>query len=100
MPSVPLLITHPAALLLFFCSRSILKPMSTLTLTADKPSHLTDDPSIDWTFHNEYMFVFTFDESGEKINRVVEMLDSMAVTKVQVLLKRAGENLAKSKGQA
>lgn len=45
------------------------------------------------------MFVFEFDESGEKIKRVIEMLDSVRVKDVQILLARAQENLAK-KGQA
>lgn len=45
------------------------------------------------------MFVFEFDESGEKIKRVIEMLDSVRVRDVQILLARAHENLAK-KGQA
>lgn len=45
------------------------------------------------------MFVVTVDESGKKISRVVEFLDSFRVKEALTLLARAQENLAK-KGAA
>ena len=56
---------------------------------------IADDPSVDWQFLNEYMFVIEVDETGEKVKRVVEMLDSKQVAGVQKLLALAKENLEK-----
>jgi hypothetical protein len=50
----------------------------------------------EWVYEGEYIFIFTMDESGEKIVRTVEFLDSKGtVEKLGVLMKRANENREK-----
>jgi hypothetical protein len=50
----------------------------------------------DWEFEGEYVLILTMDESGERIERYVEFLDSNAtVQKLLGLMGRAQENLAK-----
>lgn len=43
------------------------------TMTADRTSGSSA------SYENEYMFVLSFDESGEKITKIVEMMDSHRV---------------------
>ncbi|KAK9310979.1 hypothetical protein V1522DRAFT_432606 [Lipomyces starkeyi] len=52
------------------------------------------DASIpDWVYEGEYVFIFTFASTGEKIVRTVEFLDSKATAdKLMVMMKRAREN--------
>jgi ketosteroid isomerase-like protein len=46
-----------------------------------------------WEYQGEYVFMLDMDESGEKITRIVEFLDSKATAdKLVGLLKRAQEN--------
>lgn len=52
-----------------------------------------DDPSVDWTYHGEYMFNFFFDSSGTKIKRIIEFIDSRKVAEVMGLIERARHNL-------
>ncbi|KAL9115341.1 MAG: hypothetical protein Q9227_000662 [Pyrenula ochraceoflavens] len=54
----------------------------------------SEEPITDWKYRGEYMFVLCFDESGEKIEQVVEFLDSATVEKVRALMQRAKKNLA------
>lgn len=56
------------------------------------------DASIaDWDYEGEYIFLFTFDASGEKIVRTIEFLDSKATADgLMVLMKRARENRARN----
>lgn len=49
----------------------------------------------DWEFRCEYVFMFWMDGSGEKIVRVVEMLDSLAAGRLPGLMERARENLGR-----
>ena len=50
----------------------------------------------EWRFKGEYVFMFTMDESGEKITRTIEFLDSKATAdKLMGLMKRARENKQK-----
>ena len=49
----------------------------------------------EWDFRGEYVFMLWMDERGEKIVRVVEMLDSLAAVRLPGLMERAKENLAK-----
>lgn len=51
-----------------------------------------------WTYVGEYMFVFTLDESGEKIERVMEFLDSKAADHARDLMKRAAVNFQRKNG--
>jgi hypothetical protein len=41
-------------------------------------------------FSNEYIFIFTFDESGTQIKHIVEMMDSAAVKDIFARLAAAG----------
>lgn len=56
------------------------------------------DTSIaNWDYEGEYIFLFTFDASGEKIVRTIEFLDSKVTADgLMVLMKRARENRAKN----
>jgi hypothetical protein len=46
----------------------------------------------EWTYKGEYMFVFSLDETREKIERVMEFLDSKAADHARDLMKRAAVN--------
>ena len=52
-------------------------------------------PANDWLYHGEYIFILTMDESGEKIERVIEFLDSKGTDVLRGLMKKAKENKAK-----
>lgn len=41
-------------------------------------------------YSNEYVFLLSFDESGEKLVKVVEMLDSAAAKEVRERMRIAG----------
>lgn len=47
----------------------------------------------EWEFEGEYVFMFWMDETGEKIVRTVEFLDSKGTEAVRPLLKRANEKM-------
>lgn len=49
----------------------------------------------DWSYRGEYVFIFTMDQSGEKIERVVEFLDNKAADRARELVRRATANLEK-----
>jgi hypothetical protein len=49
---------------------------------------MTKNPSADWTYHGEYVFVFTFDEN-DKISHILEFLDSKKVFEFWDLMKSA-----------
>ncbi|KAL5001059.1 hypothetical protein BDV10DRAFT_161295 [Aspergillus recurvatus] len=49
----------------------------------------------EWEFGGEYVFMFTMDESGEKVVRCVEFLDSLATKRLLELVTRAKGNLEK-----
>jgi ketosteroid isomerase-like protein len=51
------------------------------------------NPSAEWSYFGEYVFVFTFDEN-DKIKHILECLDSKKVFELWDLLKSANENLA------
>ncbi|EXJ61263.1 uncharacterized protein A1O5_11820 [Cladophialophora psammophila CBS 110553] len=53
-----------------------------------------EDLTVDWSYEGEYIFVFTFNQAGNKIQHILEFIDSTKVEKVQVLLQRAEHNLA------
>ena len=55
-----------------------------------------EDPQEDWSYQGEYVFMFTMDETGEKIRRTVEFLDSKATAdRLMPLFNRARENKQK-----
>lgn len=51
----------------------------------------------EWVYKGEYVFILSMDESGEKIERVVEFLDSKAVVQGRALVARARGNLERQK---
>lgn len=54
------------------------------------------ESEVEWDYRGEYVFFFTMDESGEKIVRTVEFLDSkQTVDRLMPLMRRARENQAK-----
>ncbi|KIN06916.1 hypothetical protein OIDMADRAFT_15958 [Oidiodendron maius Zn] len=46
-----------------------------------------------WEHRGEYIFILSMDESGEKIERVVEFVDSKAAENLRTLVARAKKNL-------
>ncbi|KUJ10195.1 uncharacterized protein LY89DRAFT_689999 [Mollisia scopiformis] len=54
-----------------------------------------DGPKEDWEKGGEYMFTMCMDESGEKLVRVVEFLDSKRTEELRALIARASKNLEK-----
>ncbi|KAH8893941.1 hypothetical protein GQ53DRAFT_745349 [Thozetella sp. PMI_491] len=54
------------------------------------------EPAEYWGYHGEYIFIITLDETGEKIVRIVEFLDSKATVEgLMALMQKANENKAK-----
>ncbi len=58
-----------------------------------------DIPESDWLYHGEYIFILDMDDSGEKITRVFEFLDSKGTDALRQLMKRARANEAKLKNK-
>ncbi|TVY21195.1 Austinol synthesis protein J [Lachnellula arida] len=59
----------------------------------------TGIPEDEWAYKGEYLFVFTMDESGEKIERVLEFLDSKKTKDtLGPLMARARGNKARIEG--
>lgn len=57
--------------------------------------HVKDDgiAAEEWNYRGEYIFIFTMDETGERIIRTIEFLDSKhTVDKLLKLSERAREN--------
>ena len=53
-----------------------------------------EDSGLDWSYQGEYIFVLVLNESGDKIERILEFLDSKKVLEMQAQLKRARANVA------
>jgi len=50
-------------------------------------------PEADWTYQGEYMFILFTSESGDKITKAIEFVDSKKTADTLMpLMKRAGEN--------
>ncbi|KAF2257163.1 hypothetical protein BU26DRAFT_513866 [Trematosphaeria pertusa] len=54
---------------------------------------------VDWDYEGEYVFMFWMDESGEKIVRTVEFLDSLKTEGLRGVMKRARANREKRLGK-
>jgi len=52
-----------------------------------------DDQSVEWRYQGEYMFVFLFNDDDNKIERILEFVDSRRVLEVRELFARAMGNL-------
>lgn len=56
------------------------------------------DPSFseeEWGFKREYVFILSMDESQEKVEKVIEFLDSKGTDQFRALITRAFENIKK-----
>ncbi|CAL5866704.1 uncharacterized protein PFLUO_LOCUS914 [Penicillium psychrofluorescens] len=51
----------------------------------------------DWKFQGEYIFILTMDESQEKVEEIVEFLDSKATERLRELMAQARKNLSEKK---
>lgn len=56
-----------------------------------------EDSGLDWSYHGEYIFIFLFNQTGDKIERIVEFLDSQKVVELGPLMQRARRNVATRK---
>jgi hypothetical protein len=64
------------------------------TANADfHPKIVGDDSKDDWVFKPETLFLFTMDESGEKIKHLFEFQDSVAVQSMNAVFGKAMEML-------
>ena len=52
-------------------------------------------PPDDWTYQGEYIFVLTMTEAGDKVEKVVEFVDSKGTERLLGLIKRARANKEK-----
>lgn len=55
------------------------------------------DAARDWSYRGEYIFIFFFDAAGDKIERILEFVDSAKAVEMGRLLERAKRNLAARK---
>ncbi|EXJ64791.1 hypothetical protein A1O7_01129 [Cladophialophora yegresii CBS 114405] len=62
--------------------------------TKFKETAKASDPGLDWTYEGEYVFIFTFDRAGERIQQILEFLDSKKVEEVRRLIRVAEGALA------
>jgi hypothetical protein len=63
-----------------------------------KDEGLTEE---EWTYKGEYMFILSMNESGDKVERVVEFVDSKGSERFLGLIQRARTNKDKrDKGRA
>jgi hypothetical protein len=64
------------------------------TANADfQPQIMGDDSKDDWVFKPETLFLFTMDESGEKIKHLFEFHDSVRVQSMNAVFGKAMERL-------
>lgn len=56
-----------------------------------------EEPKVDWTYYGEYIFVLFMTEAGDKIERIIEFVDSDKVVKMRQLMMRAKRNIAAKK---
>lgn len=72
-----------------------------VTIWASSRAHFRDEVKDDgvseeeWAFKGEYVFMLFMDETGEKIVRTVEFLDSEATNRLRGLMHRAQANKEK-----
>ncbi|KAH0836290.1 hypothetical protein FOPE_04499 [Fonsecaea pedrosoi] len=52
------------------------------------------DSTVDWSYEEEYIFVFTFNQTGDRIQHILEFVDSKKVENARVLFQRAARNRA------
>ncbi|EXJ81917.1 hypothetical protein A1O1_07984 [Capronia coronata CBS 617.96] len=71
----------------------------TIWATSEAQFHdkLKDDglSADEWNYRGEYVFMLTMDETGRRITRIVEFLDSKATERLRGLMARARDNLEK-----
>lgn len=59
-----------------------------------------EDSGLNWIYHGEYIFILLLNQTGDKIERIVEFLDSKKVVEVGALLERGRRNVAARKENA
>ena len=57
-----------------------------------KDGGLTEE---EWAYHGEYVFILTMNENGDRLERIVEFLDSKGTERLWELMKRARGNKEK-----
>lgn len=57
------------------------------------PSVIGDDNKDEWVFKNEVFYVFTMNESGDKVEHLLEFVDSLAVQAMPALFGKAMKKL-------
>lgn len=55
--------------------------------------------SEEWVYRGEYIFMLTMNESGDKIKKVVEFVDSKGTERLLGLMKRARSNMQKARAE-
>lgn len=87
--------------------KEIIESESSNAVTVWTSSHMTfqdevkdeGTPEEEWQFNGEYMYLFYFNETGDKIVRTMEFLDSKAAAdKLLPLVAKAQANLASRSG--
>ncbi|KAI0129624.1 hypothetical protein BJ170DRAFT_617053 [Xylariales sp. AK1849] len=62
--------------------------------------HVKDNDDVEeWKFRGEYLWVLTMNLTGEKVEHVLEFLDSKATEQLRGLMARAFKKLAESDGK-
>lgn len=75
----------------------------TIWATSEAKFHkeLQDDglPASEWAYRGEYIFILAMDQSGKRIQRIVEFLDSKGTERMWGLVARAKENRRRLESQ-
>ncbi|MCJ1447951.1 MAG: hypothetical protein MMC23_008463 [Stictis urceolatum] len=58
------------------------------------------DSGLDWTYRGEYIFILFFNQAGDRIERILEFVDSKRAAEVMILVKRARHNLQAKRSNA
>ncbi|ETI28735.1 hypothetical protein G647_01186 [Cladophialophora carrionii CBS 160.54] len=57
--------------------------------TKFKEAAKASDPDLDWSYEGEYIFIFTFNDAGDRIQHILEFLDSKKVEEARRLIQIA-----------
>jgi hypothetical protein len=73
-----------------------------ITIWATSDARFRDDvkdeeSGLDWSYYGEYIFVLQLNQAGDKIQRIVEFLDSKKVIDLGLVRARARANVAARK---
>ena len=81
-------------------AKQIFEGHNQITVWATSDTKFKEDvkahgPDLDWTYQGEYVFIFSFNDAGDKIHHILEFLDSKKVEEVRKLLWFAEDTFAK-----